>query len=523
MDDEQSSVANRDEAIPVFRLPSQQESEPNDPTLGSASASDADADAHAEGQQHDGARERLRDHAQKVKSKWDEYGVGQTRQSLQDRFLTGLMSRIVPPEEVSEDEGDGDNNDGMGRKEGKRKDRRSSEYVDRPNFSIPLMSANFRRFNARVGVLFVLENRLIHLFTWKHPTATLSFLAAFTLLCLQPYLLPVVPLIGTLFWVMIPSFLARHPPPTTDGRFESSYLGPPIAPPSRVKPAPEMSKDFFRNMRDLQNSMEDFSRLHDVANEYVTPYTNFSDEGVSSLLFMCLFGVTCSAFIASGLVPWRAVALLAGWLATILGHPEAQKVILSPKGLSQLGQRLETLATHILNFVSYDIILDERSEARQVEIFELQKYHPYSDTWESWLFSCSPYDPLSPSRIAGDRAKGTQFFEDVSPPPGWSWKDKKWILDLFSRDWVEQRMIHGVEIETEGERWVYDLPKDKVEQLAGASSHVKSKGGGRSKGTREIPKSGWEEGGVAEGMGRGDWRRRRWVRTVERRPSADVG
>lgn len=30
-----------------------------------------------------------------------------------------------------------------------KKDRRSREYVDRPSFSLPAMSTNFRRFNAR--------------------------------------------------------------------------------------------------------------------------------------------------------------------------------------------------------------------------------------------------------------------------------------------------------------------------------------------------------------------------------------
>lgn len=32
---------------------------------------------------------------------------------------------------------------------GRPKDRRSRKYVERPGFSIPTMSYNFRRFNAR--------------------------------------------------------------------------------------------------------------------------------------------------------------------------------------------------------------------------------------------------------------------------------------------------------------------------------------------------------------------------------------
>lgn len=484
------SIANRDDPLPVIRIPLR-----DDEAATHATTSD---------QEH-GTKEKILEQANKLKETLGRYGAPENRQSLQDRLFAGIMSQLIPPEELSDDE----DKDSNGTREVKP-DRRSRTYVDRPGFSIQSMSANFRRFNARCGPVFVLQNRLIHLFTWRHPTATLSFLAVYTLLCLKPHLLPVVPLVGILFSIMIPSFLARHPAPVNDPRVEPSYIGPPVAPPSRVKPAPEMSRDFFRNMRDLQNSMEDFSRLHDTANEYVTPYVNFSDEGVSSMLFVGLFTLSCAAFIGSQLILWRAVALLSGWIAVAAGHPEAQTTLLSPKILSNLRQRLDHLQIQLRNYIEVDISLGGPPETRQVEIFELQKYHAYSDTWEAWLFSPSPYDPLSPARIGGARAKGTQFFEEVESPSGWSWKDKKWSLDLSSREWVEQRMITGVEIETEGERWVYDIPTEEAD-LTGTLSSKGKKG----KKAKELPKSGWEESSGLDK--RGEWRRRRWVRLVERK------
>lgn len=263
-------------------------------------------------------------------------------------------------------------------------------------------------------------------------------------------------------------------------------------------------------MRDLQNCMEDYSRIHDAANEYITPYTNFSDESLSSSLYFAIFAVSCVAFVGSQLVPWRAIALLGGWVITVSGHSKAQKLVLSTRSMSQLRQTLEALQLSFRNWVETDVVMDEPLEQRQVEVFELQRFHHQSDTWESWLFSPTAFDPLSPARIAGDRPKGTQFFEDVQPPRGWAWKDKKWRLDLLSREWVEQSMITGVEIETEGERWVYDLKADEVEELLDNSSRV----GKTKKRARSIPMSGWEEGnGLDE---RGEWRRRRWTRLVER-------
>jgi hypothetical protein len=481
MDDQDGEpIVNRDDTIPVLRIPSHS-------SHGSGDLTDADPLNLKPG----GRRERMKEHASKIKERLVEH-ASPYAPSIQERLFTGLMAQIIPPEDLEENEDQGQDDE-------KPKDRRSRQYVDRPNFSVGMMSGNFRRFNARIGIVFVFQNRLIRLFTWKQPTATLSFLAIYTLVCLDPQLLPLVPLVATLFFVMLPSFLVRHPTAESDLRLDSRTFGPAVAPPSRVKPAPELSKDFFRNMRDLQNCMEDFSRMHDAANEYITPYTNFSDERVSSELYLVLFILSIFAFIASHLIPWRATALLAGWTAITSCHPSAQTLLLSTSNLTQLDQSLSTFQSFLRTWIAHDIILDAPAETRQVEIFELQKHYPSSGSWESWLFSPTPYDPLSPSRITGSRAKGTQFFEEVQPPSGWRWKDKKWSLDLCSREWVERRIITGVEIETEGERWVYDLPVESVE----------------SRSPRKVgPRSGWEEGNGMEKKGL--WRRRRWVREVER-------
>ena len=92
----------------------------------------------------------------------------------------------------------------------------------------------------------------------------------------------------------------------------------------------------MRNMRDLQNCMEDFSRMHDAANEYVTPYTNFSDEKMSSTVFLFFFVLSGAAILGSSIVPWRFIALIAGWLVTAMGHEDAQAVILSSRNLTQV-------------------------------------------------------------------------------------------------------------------------------------------------------------------------------------------
>jgi len=264
-----------------------------------------------------------------------------------------------------------------------------------------------------------------------------------------------------------------------------------------------MSKDFFRNMRDLQNCMDDFSTIHDVVVKAVTPLTNFSNEPLSTAIFVILFFSACILFITSHILPWRFLTLIACWTAILLGHPGIQKLLISNHEkhiLPHQNHAKSWLDTWIAN----DIIMDAPPETREVEAFELQRRKGgQNGEWESWIFSPSPYDPLSPQRISGDRPKGTGFFEDVGPPTGWEWADKKWVLDLDSREWVEQRMVQGVEVEIEGERWVGDLASEEGEEMAIAKGKVKD----------------WEEGSGKSKMG--EWRRRRWIRIVKRKVVGD--
>jgi hypothetical protein len=420
-----------------------------------------------------------------------------------------LLQQVIPTEDLSSKKDQSPNPNAL---------------TERPSFNITTMSANFRRFNARIGVVFVFQSKVIRLLSWKHSSHTLSFLAIYTFICLDPYLLSVLPLTILLLALLIPSFIARHPAaPTTlssqNPNFAYTPTGPALAPAPTVKPVKELSKDFFRNMRDLQNSMEDFSRLHDKVLTVLTPPTNFSDEALSSTLFLFTFATAGFMFIASHLMPWRFIFLIIGWVVTGLGHPTIQRQMLNTHQ-SHVAPHEEQAKSYLTSWIERDIILDSAPEMREVEIFELQHLSRSSGEWEAWLFTPSPYDPLSMERVRDERAKGTRFFEDVAPPRGWEWSEKKWALDLWSREWVEERIITGVEVETEGERWVYDINYEYGgEDLdeVGDGSGTPSKGKGKEKGK---PMPSWEEGSdaeIGESRRRGKWRRRRWVRMVKRK------
>ncbi|KAK4657737.1 Peroxisome size and maintenance regulator [Podospora pseudocomata] len=451
--------------------------------------------------------------------------------SIQDKLLEKLLSQVIPAED-----GHTQTPSIMGGDD-------PPAFAERPGFSIPLMSNNFRRFNARIGVVFKFQSRALKVLSWRKPTHTLSLLAVYTFVCLDPYLLFALPLAIAVFFIFVPSFIARHPAPSTSSdpdhqvrNLGYSPRGPPLAPARNFQPTKELSKDFFRNMGDLQNVMEDFSVVHDKVVTLIVPVTNFSDEALSSAIFVGLFAALVIMLISAHLIPWRYLMLVGGWGAILSAHPTINRLV--AQATEQYLHHNPTLSSptdphpvkiptvDIPALLSKEIILDSAPETREVEIFELQRLSHYpGGEWEPWVFSPSPYDPLSAQRISGQRPQGTRFFEDVQPPEGWEWSEKKWGLDLWSREWVEERIITGVEIETEGERWVYDI----------ASSSGKSAGGGGGMGTigeeseEEPVRSGnqatpmrqngglsWEEG--EEGMGRrGEWRRRRWVRMVRRK------
>ena len=396
-----------------------------------------------------------------------------------------------------------------------RDDDKASAFSQRPNFNITTMSYNFRRFNARIGVVFKFQARAVRLFSWRKASHTLSFLAVYTFVCLDPYLICVLPIAILLLGVFIPAFIARHPAPpkgtlSSEQRIGYSARGPPLAPAATVKPVKELSKDFFRNMRDLQNCMDDFSVAHDKVVSMMVPVTNFSDESLSSALFLFLALAGLFMTIAAQILPWKFIFLLTGWAGVGMGHPSIGR-LLTETHKEHLQPQEVKAKTWFDDWISNDVILDSSPETREVEIFELQKMSNAGE-WEPWVFSPSPYDPLSQPRIAGDRPRGTRFFEDVLAPDGWEWSEKKWALDLWSREWVEERIITGVEVETEGERWVYDIYDEREERTGVVDIPEKGK-------LKTTPRPSWEEGEDGSGR-RGDWRRRRWVRLVKRRATA---
>ncbi|KAL8747574.1 MAG: hypothetical protein Q9190_000558 [Brigantiaea leucoxantha] len=90
----------------------------------------------------DSKRERLKASlsTSKLKEKLQDgtKSRSETGYSLQDRLLTKLLQQVMPSDNIEE-------------ALDLPPDKRSSKYINRPGFSLPLMTTNFRRFNASLS------------------------------------------------------------------------------------------------------------------------------------------------------------------------------------------------------------------------------------------------------------------------------------------------------------------------------------------------------------------------------------
>lgn len=383
-----------------------------------------------------------------------------------------------------------------------------------PSFSISLITSNFRRFSTRIGIVFAFQKKAERILRWDTPIHTISFLAVFTFVCLNPYLITILPpmiflsLFTTAYTKRYPStFTMAHNSQDLITDYHNTLKG-------NEKPMTERSKDFFRNMRDIQNIMESYSWLHDQITDNVLSLTDCTDELISLNVFISLFFGSFFVFFVSHIIPWQWIVLSVGWIITCANQPViyyqlrylSERVVLSKT--SQIKEKIN-------GWMAKNAFLGP-SDVREVEIFELQHLSSAGE-WESWLLSPTPFTPSMQGCIRSERPEGTRFFEDVQPPSGWEWIESKWTIDLWAREWVEERIITGIEIEDEGERWVYDLRyEEEDDENCGNSLGINTKHI-----SAEIQKltPNWEQSSESERSGRkrGDWRRRRWVRNVKRK------
>ncbi|TFK52641.1 hypothetical protein OE88DRAFT_1658011 [Heliocybe sulcata] len=257
----------------------------------------------------------------------------------------------------------------------------------RDPLSIPITSANFRRFVAKSGPIFWVQDRIEEVVMWRKGWKfTGVWICAYAFLCYFPHLILLLPHV-----ILLGILISTHPSQkstSSPGNDADQTVPPP--PPS----AGEGSVDWLANLQAIQNLMGFVSDAHDFIYAvvphltYSTPYTYhlLAFLAVSFLLLLPLIS----------LLPLRPTFLVLGLAPFAVTHPfvrihvyplvasffSASPSALLPSHLLRARKRVYTRFFRALD----DDRLDDRhwrTELRDVELWENERWMPGSSSDDS--------------------------------------------------------------------------------------------------------------------------------------------
>ncbi|CDO69912.1 hypothetical protein BN946_scf184884.g71 [Trametes cinnabarina] len=239
----------------------------------------------------------------------------------------------------------------------------------RDPLSIPITTVNFRRFVAKSGPIFWLQDRVEEIVLWKRSWKyTLVWMAGYAFLCYFPRLILLIPhaaILGVL--------LAMHPAIRKGENLDA-------LPPRVVQPMPptqpsEGSADWLANLQAIQNLMGAVSDAHDFAVKLV-PYLTYSTPYSGTILSFVLTTFLAMIPIVN-LLPVRTTCLVLGLLPFCLTHPFVQNWLI-PTFHAGLYPTLNALRFRAWRAVDDDNLEDKHwhTELREVELWENERWVP---------------------------------------------------------------------------------------------------------------------------------------------------
>lgn len=377
--------------------------------------------------------------------------VGSLQQAMTDTLIEKVIAMALPP--TTENAKD-------------TLATRMAYSKTRPSLSVPITSKNFIMMNSRLSIPFILINEIIKIFDWENIPYTLSILLMYTFLVLKPIItITTAPLFYILFGIMVPQYIYIHKPndcPLLDRNLNPAQ-GAPLRNPCLPEPTPQFSQEFILNVTDLQNHMLLYVMLYDFICSNLEKFAYFTNEQISCVVFVtllafALLNVTLIETIC-GLLPIKLLFLIAGWGFMAVMHPALRHSVLAKMQSSWLEEKLNDYNTRFQHAIKENLRFVEAREQKVVAIFEIQKYKEKYKEWRSIGFSNDDYSLFSGIRINEiDISKHcVKILDEVEPPIDWEWSEgSNWILDLKPKEWVAERFIQYVDIDTET-KWVYDV------------------------------------------------------------------
>lgn len=272
------------------------------------------------------------------------------------------------------------------------------------SLSVRTLTSNFRQLAGKLGIFFQIHYGLIHIFTWRKPAKTISFLIFYTTICIWPHLGLAYPLIFFLFGIVIPNYYYRHPMALPEiikvkkrGLSLFSWLfddngtsiiddyldetqsinedikkihnpqegdvftqpqiqvedpsldenGNPRDPATLTSTAIKNQVNLLMNMRDLQNLTSDLLKGINVAESNWLDTVGFRDEKMSTLIFYAIIFIISTIIFLGEYMPWKTIFISSGWILLSICHPSAKKYL---KQLSENKPRKPRVVEEPLNY-----------------------------------------------------------------------------------------------------------------------------------------------------------------------------
>lgn len=426
----------------------------------------------------------------KTEESTDPVDQKQAGTQLTDKLVERIISMALPPS--SEIDQVYENIQG-----------RIENQKSRPSLSIQVMSRNFIAMNSRLSVPFQVIDEVAKIFSWSCPYYSLSILITVSHMILNPITLVALPFLYIAFVIMVPAYMKHHPPEKVDeSMFEFSnsqipFKGEPLEKVAYPKPVPELSREFYLNLTDLQNRMLLYVVVYDFLNFWLVEFCYFKDEAVSGAIFIVLASLGLLVLLVFHsfdrfLFIIIKVLLLAGlWMLFFCLHPKNKNKLLDRLYSEETRLKLLSWTTYMESKVHAELIHKEENPLKEVEVFELHKLDAETRNWIPLGYCSEPFSLNSVERKQGWPTGGKPSLQNVLPPKDWEFvgldylaerltsKNSPklgWSLDLYPKEWVLQHNVGEVLEVDEDEKWCYD---------------------------------------VADGV-RGQFRRRRWIRACVR-------
>ncbi|KAG8993086.1 hypothetical protein FRB93_002098 [Tulasnella sp. JGI-2019a] len=233
--------------------------------------------------------------------------------------------------------------------------------------SLPIMSANFRRFIGKCQFIFWLQDRAEEVVFWrKGQLYTGAFMCAYTFFCFFPRLALLIPHV-VLLHILFTTYQMRYPETTITS---SSILGDDttaeIAP--VIQPG-EGTPDWFANFQAIQNLMGFVSDAYDIVVPQLVHLT--WTQPTTQPLFLFLLTSLILLLPIVQIIPLRPLFLTLGLAPFLLTHPTTRQV------LPPLLLRFKPYSTIILRQIINNDQMSERhwrSERREVGIWENERW-----------------------------------------------------------------------------------------------------------------------------------------------------